>query len=298
MLSIFTTVILPVFLIFSIGYIGQKLLKLDIKSISSLAIYILMPTLVFRTFYNIDLNFQYLNMVVFNFLLFYSIVFIVLMIRKVRKYSPSIENGLILSTGFMNSGNYGAPVILFAFGEVGFAYSISFVVLQSIFMNSFGVYYAARGENGFRDALRSVLKIPSLYSFILALVWKYFHLPIHDSFYQVIDMVANATIPTVMIVLGMQLSQIKINKLDWEKVSVGIVIRLIISPLIAWIITLFLPFDPLLKKVLIVSAAMPSAATTTMLALQFNAEPKLVSSITLLTTILSIFTLSFLLMII
>ena len=292
---IFVEVILPVFMVFTIGFIGQRLLKLDIKSVSSVAIYFMMPTLVFRTFYKIDLDAQYLYLVLFNLLLFYGIIFVVMLISKLRHFSDSTANGLILATGFMNSGNYGAPVILFAFGELGFAYSISFVVLQTIFMNSFGVYYAAKGNTGIKDAFKTVLTIPSIYAFLLAVLWKKFHIPMGESFYQVIDLVANATIPTVMLVLGMQLSQIKITKLDWEKISIGMFLRLFLSPVIAWIITLGMPLDPLMEKVLIVTAAMPSAATMTMLSLQFDTEPELVSSITLFTTVLSAFTLTLLL---
>jgi malate permease and related proteins len=58
------------------------------------------------------------------------------------------------------------------------------------------------------------------------------------------------------------------------------------------LIVYFLPLDLLLEKVLIVSAAMPSAATTTMYALQFDAEPELVSSITFITTLVSIGTIT------
>lgn len=293
--AVFIEIILPVFMIYSIGFIGQRILKLDIKSVSSIALYLMMPTLVFRTFYTIDLDRQYLYIVLFSFLLLYSIILLVKMISRIMHFSPSMESGLILSSAFMNSGNYGTPVILFAFGEKGFLYSVSFIVFQSIIMHSFGVYYAARGNTGFKTSIKAIFKIPAIYAFLLAIIWKEFHLPMIASFYRSIDLVANATIPTVMLVLGMQLSQISIAKIDWSKASISIILRLIISPLIAWIIIIWLPMDPLLEKVLIVSSAMPTAATTTMYALQFDSEPKFVSSITLLTTILSAFTLSVLL---
>lgn len=295
MLQVFASVILPVFFVFSIGFIGQKLLKLEIKPISTMTIYLMMPMLVFKTFYNVTLDTQYLNMVIFALSLLFSIVILLSIISKIRKYPSPIKNGLILATGFMNAGNYGAPVILFTFGDEGFKYAISFIVIQSIFMNSLGVYYAAKGNANAKTALYSVLKIPSIYAFILALIWNQFHLPIPESFIGVIDLVANATIPTTMIVLGMQLAQIRIRKMKWGKVSVGVIVRLIISPILAFLITGFLPFNPLLRNVLIVLSAMPSAATTTMLSLKFDTEPELVSSTTLISTLLSTVTLSILL---
>lgn len=297
-MGIFFQVVLPVILVFFIGYAVQKWKKVDIKAISTVAIYIMTPCLVFRTFYSAELDRQYLYMVFFSLLLLFSIIIINRLYTKIRKHSQSIESGLILSTAFMNSGNYGAPIILFAYGEIGFAYSVSFLVLQAILMNFFGVYYAARGKAGIRVAVQSVFKMPATYAVIGALLLKGFNLEIPNNLFQAIDIVADAAIPTVMIILGMQLATITWTaKMNWGQISFAVVVRLLISPIIAYALTLLFTFDPLFAKVLIVSAAMPSAATTVMYAVQFNAEPKLVSTITLITTVISIFTITFLLMI-
>jgi malate permease and related proteins len=48
----------------------------------------------------------------------------------------------MLSTIFMNAGNYGGPFILFAFGEVAFQLAIAYWVIQSILMNTLGVFIA------------------------------------------------------------------------------------------------------------------------------------------------------------
>ncbi|MFC0557434.1 AEC family transporter [Halalkalibacter alkalisediminis] len=217
------------------------------------------------------------------------------MYAKIKNYSQSIESGMILSTAFMNSGNYGAPIILFAYGEIGFAYSVSFLVLQAIIMNFFGVYYAARGKAGIGVALKSVFEMPATYAVLVALVLKSLNWDIPNNLFLTIDIIAEATVPTVMVILGMQLAQIKWDKFNWGYITYGVFVRLIISPIIALAIVMMFPFDPLLAKVLIVSAAMPSAATIVMYAVQFNSEPKLVSSITLITTLVSIFTITLLL---
>jgi malate permease and related proteins len=55
--------------------------------------------------------------------------------------------------------------------------------------------------------------------------------------------------------------------------------------------TFILPADTLLKQIMIVMAAMPSAANTTMYAVQYGTDPELVSSATLASTCLSLITL-------
>lgn len=295
-MSIFIEVVFPILLIFAVGYVIQRWRRMDLKSISTFAIYILTPALVFRTFYTMELNDQYILMTLYAFLLLFILIAINKLYAKIRKYPQEIESGLILGTAFMNAGNYGVPVILFAFGEAGFVYAVTFMALQSIIMNFFGVYYAARGTSGVRMAIVAVLRMPLTYAIILAIALNGLNLSIPDNLFSAIDLVAYATIPVVMLILGMQLAELNLGKLDFDKITYAVLVRMFLSPAITFVLVSLLPMDPLLQKVLIIASAMPSAVNTTMYALQFNAEPQLVSSITIVTTLISVVTISVLLM--
>ncbi len=291
--TIFFQVVLPVFLIFGAGFLLQRASMLDIRSISNLAIYILTPCLVFRTFYTSPLNMDYLFMVIFSLVLMTVLISITKLYAKIRKLSVQDESGMILSTAFMNVGNYGTPIILFAYGQTAFDLAITFMVLQSIIMNIFGVYYAARGKASMTFAVKAIFKMPATYATVVALWLNVFSIPFPQPFFSTIDLVAEAAIPVVMLILGMQLAMIEWKAFDWEKISVGVCIRMIFSPLLAYGITLFLPIDELLRNVLVVAAAMPSAATIVMYAVRFDAKPKLVSTITLVTTLVSLVSITF-----
>lgn len=295
-MGIFIQVMLPVLLIFGSGYAIQKWKKLDIGSVSTIGLYVLTPCLVFNTLYTSELDQSYLHMVMFSFILLFVLILINKIYVKLKSHSTSIENGLILSTAFMNSGNYGTPIILFAFGEKAFGFAVAFMVLQQVIMNFFGVYYAAKGKSGMKAAFKSVLEMPPTYAVILAFICKFADIQISSNLISVIEMLGYAAIPLIMVVLGMQLANIQFKDFQWKEISYGITTRMIISPIIAYLITIFIfDLDPLLKQVLIVSSAMPSAATTVLFALQFKTEPELVSSITLISTLFSIFSLTILL---
>ncbi|WP_173915569.1 AEC family transporter [Halobacillus sp. Marseille-Q1614] len=289
-MAIFIEVVLPVILIFLSGFLLQKFMRMEIKSISTVVLYIMLPCLVFETFYRAEFNQEYAMMIAFSILLLVCILLINKLAARVANYSTAVESGLILSTAFMNAGNYGTPIVLFAFGEQGFVYAVSFMVIQQIVMNFFGVYYAAKGAAGFRLAIQTVLKMPPTYAVILALIAKFTSIPVSNNVLSSIGLVGQAAIPVVMILLGMQLANITIKQLDWSKVTYASILRLVVSPFIAWGLTLLLPMNDLMASVLIIAAAMPSAATTTMYAVQFDAKPDLVSSITLITTLLSVIT--------
>jgi Predicted permeases len=288
-------VIIPVCLIFLIGYIGQKIFCLNIKSVSTVSLYLIAPALMFQTFYETKLNYTFLQIVIYVVILSVVIIWLMKGIGFIRKYSPSVTSGLILATAFMNNGNFGAPVVLFAYGEKGFQYAVIILTLHVMFISTFGVYYAAKGKMDIKGSLLSILKMPMIWGSVAGLLWQYLNIPLPENMYNAISLVADAAIPTIMITLGMQLAELKPDNLQWGKISLSLIIRLIISPVIAWAIAWCLGTEILLMKVMIVSAAMPAAAITTMYALQYDSEPDLVSSITLFGTLLSVITLSILL---
>jgi len=208
------------------------------------------------------------------------------------KAERSEISAMMLGAVFMNSGNYGAPVVMFALGSPGFHIAVIIMVLHSLLMNSLGIFFAAIGGKGqatVKQALRNVFRMPVLYACIIGILLQLFHVHVSKSVMNGVDLVADASIPVVMLVLGMQLATIKKTRVKYRFVSSVSFLRILVSPLVAAAILWFMPVSDLIKSVLIIQAAMPAAANTTMLALQFDTEPDLVSFTTFITTIISIF---------
>src|SRR5699024_12416692 len=84
-------------------------------------------------------------------------------------------------------------------------------------------------------------------------------------------------------------------KLNWKVVISSVTLKMIAAPIIAYIFVSIVDVDPIIGAVLIIISAMPTAATTTMYAIEFDTEPDLVSSITFISTLMSILILSILL---
>jgi malate permease and related proteins len=290
----FLTILLPIFGIFALGFIGQKKIGFDTKTISTMALYLMSPVLVFKTFYTTKFTIDYLYLTLYTFALCFALITVVYIIAYFQRYSTSETCGMILASSFMNNGNYGTPVVLLLFGVTGLDSAIILMVIQQLVMCTVGVYYAAKGSpngNGIKSAIDAVRRIPIVYGGLLGAIFQFLHIPLSNSVKEAVDLVAGAAIPTIMIVLGMQLAKISIRNLAKAKVSWSLAIKLVISPFIAYILTLLLPVDEIVKQIMIIMAAMPTAANTTMYALQFNTEPEFVSSATLISTSLSLATL-------
>ncbi|MBM7703292.1 AEC family transporter [Metabacillus iocasae] len=290
----FLQVLLPIFGIFALGFIGQKTIGFDTKTISKMSLYLMSPILTFQTFYTNSLSMTYVYLGIFLLILCFTIIGIVYLIGFIKQYPTNELCGMILASAFMNNGNYGTPVVLLVFGAIGLDIAIVLMVLQQLIMCTVGVYYAAKGSpeaNGFRSALRAVQRMPIMYGAALGIIFQYMNIPLSNPIQEAVSLVASATIPTIMIVLGMQLANIKIKNLAINKLSFSLSLKLFLSPVIAFIITLFLPVDEMTKQIMIIIAAMPSAANTTMYALQFDTDTDFVSSSTLISTCLSLLTL-------
>ncbi|MGP7815608.1 AEC family transporter [Niallia sp. 01092] len=290
----FFAVLLPIFFIFGVGYVGEKTLKIDTKPISTMSVYLMSPVLAFSVFYETEFNSDYLMMTIYALVLVFGIIAIVYIVGRIRGYSSKKTCGMILSAAFMNNGNYGTPLVLFAFGVPALHYAVILMVIQQMIMATVGIYVAAKGSSeggSSKDTLKKVIRVPIMYGAILGVLFHFLHIPISETMLEAIKLVGNAAIPTVMLVLGMQLAKISLKNIQIQRLSFALCLRLIISPLIAWSLTLILPVDDLVKQLMIVLAATPSAANTTLYALQYGTDPDFVSSATLVTTLASLITL-------
>lgn len=286
-------VVLPAFIIFGTGYIGQKIFSLDIKSVSTMALYLMLPFLTFDTFYTNDLNMEYLYMFILSILLTILLVIITLFIGKLIKSDKAHISAMMLGTVFPNSGNYGAPIALFAFGTKAFNYAVIIMVIHSLIQTTIGIFIASYGSEKsttIKEALMNVIKMPVLYGVVLGTLFQLLHIDLPPTIVEGISLLGDASIPTVMLILGMQLTEIKSQKFDYKYINTVTGIRMIISPLVAVVLVSLFPINDLLKSVFILLAAMPVAVNTTMLAVQFDTKPNFVSYTTLITTLVSLLT--------
>ncbi|WP_026568772.1 AEC family transporter [Sediminibacillus sp. JSM 1682029] len=289
----FFGVLIPIFGVFALGFIGQKVWKFELKPVSTIAIYLMSPFLAFRTFYQNEITLDYVYLSIYLVVLCAVSIVICYLLAWLNRWDKNTTSGFILASAFMNNGNYGAPLILLLFGEEGFHYAVILMVLQQLIMCTAGIYYAAKGSDQGGQSfspLKEVVKVPIVYGAILGLLLNGLQIGIGDQVMSAVSMVADATIPTVMIVLGMQLASISLKQLDYRKLGASLSIKLLLAPVIAFAIAFFLPVDDMVKAIMILTAATPTAANTTIYALQFQTKPGFVSSATLLSTLLSIIT--------
>jgi len=293
---VLVNVLLPVFLIAGSGYVLAKFTNIKPNGLVKLVFYILSPCLIFYSLYSQQVSESAIaNLVVFVVSL-HTLLFIIgsVLFRLFRWDDDSRVAGT-LALFLNNSGNYGLPILLFAFGNAGFQYGVLYVVVHAAMQVVIGVGIASwkKGMSIWK-LLGKVVSVPWFYALIIALALRWTGTILPDSIIKPVDMLAQATIPLMLLLLGVQLAQVKIKSV-LPKATVVAGLKLLLPPLLSWGLTAVLGIHGLLRAVLIIEGSTPTAVNALLLSLQYHRRPDLTSSVLLLTTLGNLVTMTVLL---
>jgi predicted permease len=288
--SVFSEVILPVFLIAAVGASVHKIKPLNTEALSQTILYIFSPALVFHGLSTTDLPLTNLvNILIFSFLLLICLYLVGYLLGFLTHSEGGTKKTLVISSIFMNAGNYGLPVAYFAFGDEGLSTAIVFFVIQATLGWTVGIFLATQGRQSTIDSIKTVFKVPTTYAAILGVTASILSVNIPSWLLKSTDILGDAAIPAMLIILGIHIgSKIRITKLK-PVIAAGLV-RLLISPLIAYGITLLLPLTLMEAKILILVSSMPTAVFTIILATEYGGDPELSSNIVIGSTLFSLLT--------
>jgi len=292
--SILVNIILPIVLIAATGFVLARKLDVEARSLSRTMLYFFTPTLVFSLTYKAKLSSEYASIAVFVGLMAVLMLVVCGFIARVLRYDRLTTSAFMLGCLFVNAGNYGLPLILFAFGEEGLARAAFYFTINSILIQTLGIFVAARGKASARDALINTLKMPLVYAVTLGLLLNLAHVPLPQPLTKSVDLVAGAAVPTMLVILGIELARARIEN-DRAVIGVATFAKLILVPLMAFPLAAALGLEGVTRAVCIVEASMPTAVMATIVAVEFDARPKLVTGIVFASTLGSIITLTILL---
>lgn len=284
-------VIVPLSLPVIVGALLGRFKNLDTKPLMTIYLYFLTPALILNTLATAEISFDDIYKTLSFSLLNLCFLWVIAnILGKLLKIAPSEVSGLTLVSTFTNSVNYGLPLVLLAFGQIGLDKASVYVIGQMIIVNTVGVYFAARSQFSVKNAVKSVFSLPAIYAALLALVLRLFNLHMPVEVATGVAMVAGGYSPVVLTILGAQM--VKVSSLPSERKErstfwTGMIVRLVLAPLVACLGLTILHIDGILFSVLLILASMPVAVNAVVLAERFDASPALVSKCILWTTLAS-----------
>jgi len=185
-----------------------------------------------------------------------------------------------------NSGNYGLPVTLLAFGREALTFASVYFVTSSMFTYTGGVFLAASGKRSVRDALIGVASIPAFYGALAAILTITLGLQIPGAVRAPVTLLSDAAVPMMILVLGMQLERAARPERPGV-VAAAVVVSLVLTPLVALGVAHLVGLRGAALQAGVLQTSMPTAVITTILAVEFDVVPDFVTSVVFVTTLLS-----------
>ncbi len=295
--SIFVGVCLPLALAAGIGFVMDRKFHLHLESLVKLNLYLMVPAFIFVRL--LDTPMQgggegWIMLTAFCTILLCAVLSFI--VGRVLKLGVTTQKAHTLASMLGNSGNFGLPLVVLAFGQAAAAVQVYVLVTMNITTFTVGMFLAnfdVRG--GIRSHLRALmttLRQPSIYAVLAALACKMLdwnpaaHVP---WLWSPARMMADALVGFALVTLGVQLSQAKPAPLRMPVLSC-LAIRLLIAPCIAFALTQMLHFQRDVAAVLILTAGAPTAVNSSLLAHEFGGDRSFATASVYYSTLVSMVT--------
>ena len=290
--STFANNILPIILLSAAGFALGKLLHIDSRSLGRVVFYVFSPVLIFDLLIQNQLEIREAAVVIAFALAFILTMGVVTLIlgRFLKLERPALIS-ILITTMFANTGNYGLPLVLFAFGEQALSYAGVYFVTTTLLFYTLGVFLASLGHMNFKEAIVGLFRIPTLYAVLLAILinaWKIeFPIPVSRA----VELAAGGTIPLMLILLGVQLTSLEFSG-NQRAMQLSISLRMILAPLAALLLAALFGLQGFTRQAGVTQASMPSMVSATVLATEYDLDSKLVTAVVFISTLLSPLTLT------
>ena len=243
-------VIFPVFFVIGVGYyLGKKNPKFDTNFITVFAGNIGTPAMIFYTVTTTGITLNiFIHYFVYALLMIGGFALIGLILLFLLRKDLSMElPPLILP----NTGNMGIPICLFAYGTEGLGIASAVASVIILFHFTLGIFLAKK-----KFSLDVVVKSPPVYAIIISVIFLFFQIQTPLFLENTTFLLTYATIFLVLMSLGIALTKLKFSLKDSILLSLC---RVILGPIIAFIIIYYFNLSGFAAGVLLIQSAMPSA---------------------------------------
>lgn len=284
--------ILPIFIVAAFGYALQRWIGVDKKSLSSVVMNVLSPALVFASLVSSQVPAGELaDLALFAILNMLLMGAAALVLARIFRFSRVEMVILLIVAMFVNGGNYGLTLNQLRYGDDGLARAVVYYTTSTVLLYTLGIFIASMGQMDWRESLLRLVRFPAVYAAVLAILVYNFSLSVPAPLMRGIEIAGAGAIPVMLLVLGAQMADLR-GMTNWRLTLTAVPLRLLVGPLVGVLAASFLGLTGLGRATSIVEASMPPAVFSIILATEFDLKPPAVTSIVVIATLLSPFTIA------
>ncbi len=278
--------------------------KNDDQLFSRIVLQITLPAVIFSSLAVKQFDSEFLIMAVIMAAIEVGIMILAWGIATILKFKPGEKGALILVSAFGMTALLGYPIIRQVFPGNALAMEEAVVtselgvgLLIFILGPLIAEYYGESKVEG-KSIIKSAKKFfvsPIFISLIAGIGFSFIPLK-HDSelfstFIRIFKLIGNANLLLVAFTIGL-IIEFKKTKHIVLFVGIAVLLKLILKPLLAGWLTTNPQFTEMMREIVFIETALPSAILTAVFAKQYNCRPDLVSMTIMVTLLLSVITVS------
>ncbi len=211
------------------------------------------------------------------------------LVTRLVRIEPDNAPSFEILMGVGNSMFIALPIAGALYG----AYAVFIVSLScipfNVFLYSYGVWRIRGTESG-KLRVKDMFSIP-LIATLLGLLILVLDLSVPKVIVDIFSSLSGATMPMSMMVIGASLGSVSLlDAFRNPKLAILSAARLILIPILTWVICRFLTDDPVLLMTCMIIAASPSAVIVSVIAIQYGRDGVFASEAVQHSTICSIVT--------
>jgi predicted permease len=285
--------ILPLYLIIILGYITGRCVSVAKETVANLLIYVLVPIVIFNGVLRAHIDSSMLSLPLVFFCLAYFMCIGFYFFGSLF-WPGSEKNILAYTAGTGNTGYFGLPVAIALWGP-----NVVSVVILAIFgfilyEGTLGFFISARGACSRKDSFLHVLKLPTIYAFLLGLLLNFFGVKFGSSYYNLVSNFQGAYTILGMMLIGLGIASIEKFSFDVKFIGFTFLAKFIAWPIL--VISLIILdkiwlhfYTPQIHEVMLLMATVPLAANMVAFATIFKIHPEKASLAVLLSTLFALF---------
>lgn len=288
-------VMMTLFVIVILGYALRKLGYLGgdfDKRLSSLIIDVTCPLLILSSVMgnNLPDKTLILPLIGVGFATYFLLCGAAYSVPRLISKSP-FEQGIIgFAMMFGNVGFIGYPIVSSIFGPQAIFYAALLNMPGTLFIFTVGVALVKGGHSAESFSWKMLVSPMMVASYIAAIIVAFgIHVP--HIVAEPVTLTGNITVPGSLLVIGSSLAEVKFGDMLRDgKVYVTALLRLLIVPLILYVLFRLCGVNELVNEINTIVIAMPVAAFGVMFCMKYERDERLMTEITFVSTVMAVVT--------
>lgn len=263
----------------------------DRDLLSKIVLYIALPAMVFVNIKDADISPDMLYLPVLGIITSLILFVIAYAYCRANNYSKRTTWTIMLAASLMNTGFIGFPVTLGVFGNIGFLHAVFYDLSTSVLVIFYGMLLAKEFGGNAREVLKKAVFFMPVWGVIFGLIFNFLNIQLFYVADSILNYFAQATIPMIMLALGLSLDfrNIKDNLKDSLVVAV---MKLVMAPAIIFALLALLNIKGMVFNIALIEAGMSTAGNALVLAIDYGLDADLMGSMIFTNVVLSVFSLT------